>query len=481
MEKKIKIFKTITIVLMIIAVSLISFVGVFRNKLNFKENIIPDFTYGMEIDGAREFKFSLNTDSMDKQVYVDENGNIKGEVIEETTSEVETDISLDTTVSEAAEEVEGTDEFAEEDAEKPEFAVETRTIKENEDSVLNKESYEETKAIIQKRLEAAQIPEYSMRLDNITGDLTLEVPENDNAGLAYELALQQGEFQIIDAQNGVILMDNSDIKKASAVYYTDAGYQAILQIEFTKTGAEELKEISKKYIQITNEQGEDETKYVELRLDGNTLLQTYFGEELSQGILQVTMGNTTTDYEEFSESYDSASYFANILNTGKTPNSYSLASDNFVKSQITEEMILIAKVIFSVVIAIISLVLIIKYKSKGLLGAITGVGYIATTMLAIRYTNVTITLNSTLAILGIVIVNYVFIVNFLNRQKTDSAKHAFLESMKEINITIIPLWIVAIIFTFMTNVAISSVGMVMFWGLFVHVIYSFIVTRTLYV
>ena len=53
--------------------------------------------------------------------------------------------------------------------------------------------------------------------------------------------------------------------------------------------------------------------------------------------------------------------------------------------------------------------------------------------------------------------------------------------MKKINITIIPLWIVAVIFTFMNNVTISSVGMIMFWGLFVQIIYSFIITRTIYV
>lgn len=84
-------------------------------------------------------------------------------------------------------------------------------------------------------------------------------------------------------------------------------------------------------------------------------------------------------------------------------------------------------------------------------------GYIAVTMLIIRYTNVTITLNSTLAIFGVTVVNYAFLFNFLNRKKTDSPKHAFLESIKKLNIAIIPLWVVAIIFTFMTNITISSV------------------------
>lgn len=472
MEKKIKIFKTITIVLIIIAVSLISFIGVFRSKLNFSENIIPEFIYGMEIAGTREFKFTLDTNSEEKDVYIDSEGNIKGEVVADS-AETENDISLDATVD--------NEEVAEEETEQVEYKIEKRTVKANDDSVLNKENYEKTKAIIQKRLETAQIPEYNIRLDTIRGDLILEVPENESTELAYELALEQGKFEIIDSETGVILLDNTDIKKASAVYYSDSTYQAYLQIEFTKDGAQKLKDISNKYVQVINEQDQDVTKYVELKLDGSTLLKTYFGEELSQGVLQITMGNSTTDYEEFNQSYESATYFANILNSGKTPNVYKLASDNFVKSQITEEMVIIAKVLFAIAILIVSVIIIVKYKYKGLLGALASIGYIAVTLLAIRYTNVTITLNSILAILGVIIVNYIFIINFLNRQKTDSAKHSFLEAMKEINITIIPLWVVAIIFTFMTNITIGSVGMVMFWGLFVHVVYSFIVTRTLYV
>lgn len=474
MENKVKIFRTITIILIIITVSLISFVGLFRNRLNYKENIIPEFSYGMEIGGAREFKFDLDLTSEEKEIYVDKEGNIKGEVIKEDVN-TETGISLDTTTKESE------DIVAEEETKKVEYAIETRTIKVNDDSVLNKESYEKTKAIIQERLEKAQIPEYNIRLDTVRGDLILEVPENENANLAYELTIQSGKFEMIDSQTGIILLDNNDIKEAVAIYNGDTSYQAYLQIQFNKNGTEKLKDISNRYVQITNEQGEEEIKYVELKLDGNTFIKTYFGEELSQGILQITIGNSTTDYEEFSGYYESANYLANILNSGKTPNTYILVSDNFVKSQITEEIISIAKILFAVAIIIISIILVVKYKYKGILGVLASIGYIAVTMLAIRYTNVTITLNSIFAIIGVIIVNYIFVINFLNRQKTDSIKHSFIEAIKEINITIIPLWVVAIIFTFITNVAISSVGMIIFWGLFVHAIYSFLITRTLYI
>lgn len=474
MEKKIKIFKTIAIVFIILTLSLISFVGVFRDNLNAKANIIPEFSYGMEFGGTREFKFTLDTASEEKNVYVDDNGNYKGTVVEESTSD-SSGVSLDATTDETV------DNVAQEEAEKVDFNTETRTIKANEDSVLNQENYEKSKRIIQTRLEKAQIPEYNMRLDNITGNLVLEVPEDENTQDAYRLALTQGKFELIDGQTGVVLLNNDDIKKAKAIYYSNDSYQALLQIEFNKDKVDTLKEISKTYVQTTNENDEKETKSVQLKIDNQTLVETYFGEELTQGILQIVMGEATTDYNTFLENFESASFFANLIDNGKTPNVYTLASDNFVQSQITDDMITLAKVAFAGAIAIVSLAMMFKYKFNGFLGAVASVGYVAMTLLAIRYTNVVITPNSLIALLGVVAVNYVFLFSFLNRIKTDAKKHAFTECMKKLNVTIIPLWVVAVIFTFMNNITISSVGMIMFWGLFVQIIYSFIITRTIYV
>ena len=469
MEKKLKLFKSITIILLIIAVSLISFVGVFRSKLNFKENVIPDFKYGMELAGNREFKFTLDTAAEEKNIYVDENGNYKGNVVEK---ESDSEVSLDATVQE---------NIAEEDVSKLPYSTETKVLKANEDEVLNKESYEKTKSIIQKRLEFAQIPEYNIRLNTITGELIVEVPSDDYAEDTYNLVSAQGKFEIIDSDTGVILLDNSYLKKAQALYTANETYQAYLQIEFNDEGAEILKNISKEYVETTDESGTTTQKKVELKLDNVTLLSTYFGEELNQGILQITMGAATTDYAEFSKSYDSTKQFANIINNGKTPNKLALVSDNFVQSQITSDIVFYAEMIFAIAVVIVSIILLIKYKIDGLYGAISSIGYIALTLLLIRYTNVTITLNSALAIIGITAINYVFIFSFLNRKQSNSAKHAFFESIKKLNISIIPLWVIAIIFTFMTHVVISSVGMVLFWGLFIHAIYSVIITRTLYV
>ena len=319
----------------------------------------------MELEGNREFKFILDTTTEEKNVYIDENGNYKGTVVEG--EDTDSNISLDATVEEKA------DVVAEEDINQTTYSIQTRTVKANEDNVLNKESYEKTKLIIQKRLELAQIPEYNIRLNTITGELILEVPENDYTEEAYNLTLEQGKFEIVDSQTGVVLLDNSHLKKAQALYTANEAYQAYLEIDFNNEGTEILKSISKEYVQTTDETGETTAKKVELKLDGQTLLSTYFGDELDQGVLQITMGSATTDYSTFVKSFDSAKQFANIINFGKTPNKLAIASDNFVMSQITNTTIMYTKIAFAIILVILSVLLILKYKIDGVFGAIASI------------------------------------------------------------------------------------------------------------
>jgi len=51
-------------------------------------------------------------------------------------------------------------------------------------------------------------------------------------------------------------------------------------------------------------------------------------------------------------------------------------------------------------------------------------------------------------------------------------KIAFSHAIKEMYFTIIPVCIIAIIFTFMHSTIISSIGMVLFWGLFIQALYD---------
>ena len=223
---------------MVVVVSMIAFWGIFLKDKGIWKNVVPDYEYGMQIEGARELRYVPDNSEAEKYVYVDENGAIKGEVWK--------DGSPTTAEEEAKSAEENADvENTESETEEISYAKEMRSIKVNSDDKLTKENFEKTKKLIQKRLKSQQIPQYNIRIDDVTGKLVIETANDDTIETVENLIASAGQFQIIDYQNGLVLMDNSDIKKASVVSSNTDMYNTYLQIEFNKEGAEKLKAIYK--------------------------------------------------------------------------------------------------------------------------------------------------------------------------------------------------------------------------------------------
>ncbi len=483
MEKNLKRFKTLAVVLIVILVSAIAFGGLYVKEQGVWKNVLPEFCYGMEIGGIRELRFVLNNSEEEKEVYVDENGNYAGDVVKkgETTSSPEISLVDENGENASSENTEKTEESNEsqkteknEDDELSGYTIEKRNVKSNEDADINITNFEKTKKIIQERLETLDLYEYNIRLDDVTGELVVEVPDNENVEIQESMIATKGKFEVVDHQNGLILLDNSNIKRVSATYTNnDNQYQSYLIVQLDKEGTEKLKEISKKYVSQTGENGVVTTTYVDIELDDQKLLQTYFGDELTNGVLQIPLGQATEKYDDFVTAYNSTTRVAGILNSEKMPLSYKLNADNYIQSHITSETRVIAIISFAIIILIISIVMVIKYKSKGLKFAILNIGYIAIVTLVFRYTNVLITLNSLIAFVGIIGINMLFEYKLLeNLNKNDDVKLVFTETMKQLYLAIIPVAIIAVIFTFMSSAVISSIGMVLFWGVAIQALCS---------
>lgn len=470
MEKNLKKIRTVALILLITLIALIAFAGVFGKSLNQFKNIIPDYTYGMELNGTRELKFVVDTSEEEKEVYVDDDGNILGEVKDSSSN---SNVSLSKDNSSETTETEKTELS---------YAKETRKIKKNDDSALTKDNYEKTKKVIQNRFNKQGISEYDIRLDNVTGAIVVDVPDSSDINSIYELVQTKGNIQIIDNQTGIVLIDGKNVKKVEAVYSSSAseGYRTMLQITFDQTGADKLKEISNQYVEVKDEEGNSTKTYVQISLDGQTMLTTYFGEELNDGIIQIPVGDTTKDVSEFKNLYTTAQFMATIMNDGQTPVVYKLNSDNFIKSEFTEQDIIIAKVALVVILVLVTVIFSIKFKLNGLLAGIANIGFVALTSLILRYTKVTITINSVISFVTMIILNIVFMKMLLKALMEKSSSEALNKTMIKYYLSIIPVGVVAVIFTFMSNITVGSVGMLIFWCLFIQVIYNFIVVKALY-
>lgn len=474
MKKGNKIIRNVITVLVVIVLSLIAFIGIYVEKNGVYQNLIPSFTYGMDIDGTRELRYLLDTTSEEKDVYVDENGNIMGIVPNQEETGLEEEISLDSTV-EAKEETKDVENNTG-------YKLEKRTVFVNPE-VKTLEDFENTKRIIQERLAEEKNVEYNIRLDTLSNnELILEVANNEEyVGFVRSMIENVGRLEIIDNETGIVLMDNSHVKGASASVgyaHDEAGNQSnesqvYLTLELTKEGKEKLREISNNYKISYDEAGNDTSRIISLNIDDITILQTAFSEEYNQNILQFPMGEATTDTEDLKTIFDDVVIFAKVVDTGRLPLVYNLSSDNYIQSQITDDVLKISVIAFAAVLVIVSIVFIIKFKANGFLGAVLNVGYVALLVLVSRYFDIVITLNSSLAFVAGTALNTVFTYVFLSKLKEGiTSKDAFKNTFKNIYLSIVPICIIAIIFTCTGNAVVGSIGTVLFWGILIQMLYG---------
>ena len=339
------------------------------------------------------------------------------------------------------------------------------------------DNYGKTKDIIEERIKDLQISEYNLKLDNENGNLVIELPQNDNTDNNYSMLISEGKFEVLDHQTGIILMNNDDIVSATAVtnQSSSSAYDVYLQVEFSKEGTEKLKNISNKYIEYTQE-GSEESKidYITFELDGTTLYTTYFAEEWTSNYIYIPMASSITEEIQLQETYNSVQNIANIINSGKLPIKYSLESDEFMKSTITENSIQLFKYVIYGVLILITIIFAIRFKLKGFELGIINIGFIALYSLFIRYLKVEINFSGLISILTIIILNLVFYYNLLKNKI--NAKE-FNKKFAEFNISIIPFIIIAIVFTLTSNINTLSIGMLTFWGIIVYEIYNFLVLK----
>ena len=153
---------------------------------------------------------------------------------------------------------------------------------------------------------------------------------------------------------------------------------------------------------------------------------------------------------------------------------YEINSNTYVASEITSDNIELFITLAIIALTIAIVYLIIKYKEKGILVSISLIGYLALLLIVLRYTNVIITTSGLIAIILSVVLDYMISLKILK-----NIEEALYDSMKKFALTLIPLTIIAIVFSFNSWITISSFGMIMFWGIIVNMIYNFGITRIL--
>lgn len=444
-----KALKRTLIILVIILLALISFGGIFIQKTKFVENILPEFKLGAELSGTRNIGLVVST-ATDTIIY-DKDGNVVEKEGEGTT--------------------------------KQEVPV-------NPTETLTEENYRLAKEVIEKRLNSIKavdanlnvkkaVDYYEIKQNEQNGNIVVKIPENSDTDMVLQYMAIKGTFNVVDEQNNV-LMNNSDIKKAQVVYNsTDSGISVYLTIQFNKEGTQKLKDISNTFIKTTDEEGKETTKKISIKIDNTTVLSTYFSEEISTGMIQLTFGTASSKSEDLRNYVQEANNLATLLNTGNLPIAYTVDENRYILPDISNETFFVPAIIVLSIMVIAVLFLIIKYRVKGILGALSFTGYIASLLIIIRLTNVVVSIEGMVGILISIALNYVFIVYLLNGKKKEEQEFTYKQGFINFLFILIPIAVTTIIFSFISWIPIYSFGMTMFWGVVLIMLYNVILTKPL--
>lgn len=446
--KAYKIITIISVILLIAIISIASFSGIYKLKDYKVREVVPEYILGMEFTNSRIVELKVDTSVKETKIY-DKEGN------------------------EITEQQEGV-EYTEENG----YTVIENKV--NPDDKLNKENYERAKEIIISRLVKLGTEQYTIRQDLNNGNIQIQMTENDNTDNIISNLTKEGTFELADSETKEVLIDSSRMKSAEVVYgQADTGTTVYLQIKLDKEGKRKLEEISKIYtqsvVQTTNEEGKTEesteTKKVDLILNGETYNSTYFGDTLSNGILNIPMG-TSSDSSSLQEYVNTAKQMSIVLSNGTLPITYT-EEDYVLNNNLdlinNKTVLVIAITIF--VIAIIFLI--VKLKLKGILAVILEVGYVAFLLLALRYTNTKITLEGIIGIGISIILTYIYIYKAFKENSSNFIKGV----TRKFGLSLIPVYLVAIIFTFNSIANIFSLGMTLVWGIITMYLYNLTLTQ----
>lgn len=456
-EKTMKTVKILTITLLVILISMISFVGIYQKNKNKMENKVKDYSYSMSLNGARTIKLKVNTESTDD-------------------------------------------------------------VPNNSEEVLTAENYKKSKEVIEKRLNKMNVEEYTTSVNETTGEITIQIPEqNSQTDTIIGNLNTVGKFEILDSETKEVLLNNDDIKSSEVLYNTtNSGTSVYLQIEFNKNGKDKLKNVSQTYVSVNNTtnnttennvaenttseteneatntttEGSSDTatteKKITMKIDDQEIMSTSFDEPITTGKIQLSVGSATTDRTTLQNYVDQAQSVATTLDTGKLPVKYDLEKNQYILPKLTTQDLIKVEIAIAIIAVVGIIILIVKHKLNGLLAGIAYVGLSAVYMLVVRYTNVTISIESIAGIIIVLILNYIFTTMFLNKieelnkEKAENVmKKATGATYKKFYLRIIPICIMAIAFSYIKWVTISSFGMITFWGIVIIAIYNAIITRYL--
>lgn len=439
--------KLILAILVIVLLCIVSLGGIYAKDRNVMKNILPNYILGMDLDTNTIIKLDVVKDEENSS----ENTQEKNDVTEENSE------------SQNSEQVENNMESGQ------------------AENIYTVDNFKQSKKIIEKRLKNAGINQYTLRLDEKSGTIIMEVPDNTSNETLQNIFVV-GKTEIKISENNEVIGDHNSISKIITAIddsYVNYGIGSFvkLDIEFTKDAVKKFEEIKNNYVIPTDEDGKQYENNIIISIDGSTICsmtETEFLETAVKGSLPLKLGDYTNDKTTLNNTLKEADSIKNLVQSGNLPITYSVNYTNDIHSNISEIGIIS---VFAVILIIMLVYLVLKYKIKGILAELDILGFGALLLLVLRYTNVQISIASIVSIVVMLILQFIYLIKLLNNKKVNSK--IFTDETIEFTKMLIPAFIMSVVIAFANILEISGFGMVIFWGIILFEIFNNIITRAI--
>ena len=416
--------KVVLAILIIVLVSMISLGGFFWKNKNVMENKVNDYNLGMDLKANTVMKLDVEKN-------------------EENTSE-------------------GTNEENNGQAE----------------NIYTAANYKKCKEILENRLKKSNIEQFTLRVDENTGCIVIEVSADVDQNTVQQI-LTKGKVEFKEVGSSEVLVDNSGITTINYVVDASGSNQSYFEIDFTKETKNKLQEM---YKQVQEEKNNSESKdnsassdkNIAFSIDGSQVLtveKTEFLKTAAYGYYQTGIGVTKTTQEEVENTLKNIK----ILAEGDyLPLEYKIEYSNVIHANTNKNLIV---GLFVGAFAIMFVYLLLKYKGIGMLSGLTILGFISSLLLIIRYVNITVSMAGLVSLGFMMILQFIYLVKLL--KNSDITSKTFTENIVEFTKVIVPIIITAVVLAFANILEISGFGMILFWGLILFEIFNNIITRAI--
>lgn len=383
----------------------------------------------------------------------------------------------------------------------------------NSSEVLNEQNYEKSKSIIEKRLSKFGVQDYNLSMDKQSGTIYIQIPEDTNTDRVVNNITQTGSVELKDSKDDTkVYLKSENLKEAKVLYNQGTtGTAVYMSLQFNKEGKEILKNISENEYKTlpekdtdksedanneenkeadntdeskkedstessSSEENKEEQKQVTLYISGSAVTTTSFDEPVETGNIDLRTAQPTTDSDALQNSITSAQTISALLNNGVLPIKYNVKENQYVKTDINAETVKKVIIAVAVIVAILLVYMIKKYKTRGILATISYIGFVSLYTILLRVFNVTIALEGIAGGIIILVLNYLVNMKLL---EVNGDKKEYYKSYLDIIMKLIPIFVISIIFVFIPVTTLASIGMTLFWGIVLMLAYNVTLTKNI--